>query len=68
MKYTITLEKEDDGQISAHCAELVGCHSCGDTEEEALENIREAIAGYLIVVQEKLSRQPKRFKVVEVLV
>lgn len=32
---------------AAHCPELPGCTSCGDTEKEALKNIREAIDLYL---------------------
>lgn len=46
-KYTIALETEDDGRISAHCLELPGCHSWGDNRDEALKNIREAIEGYM---------------------
>jgi predicted RNase H-like HicB family nuclease len=33
--------------FSAVCPELPGCTSCGDTEEEALQNIKEAIDLYL---------------------
>ncbi|MEK7288335.1 MAG: type II toxin-antitoxin system HicB family antitoxin [Elusimicrobiota bacterium] len=32
---------------SVYCPELPGCVSCGDTEKEAMKNIREAIDLYL---------------------
>ncbi|MDP6300969.1 MAG: type II toxin-antitoxin system HicB family antitoxin [SAR202 cluster bacterium] len=35
------------GSFAVYCPELPGCASAGDTEEEALTNIREAIALYL---------------------
>lgn len=52
-KYTVALEVEEDGRIGAHCLELPGCHSWGDTREEALKNIKEAIEGYLLVLEER---------------
>ena len=33
--------------FAVHCPELPGCTSCGDTEEEAMKNIQEAIDLYL---------------------
>ena len=51
-KFTVSLEYETDGRISAHCLDLPGCHSWGENKEEALRNIREAIEGYLSVKQE----------------
>lgn len=38
---------EDDGIVSAVVLNLPGAGSCGDTEAEALENVREAIQGVL---------------------
>ena len=35
---------DEDGYFVAHCPALPGCHSQGDTEQEALNNIKEAIA------------------------
>jgi len=54
MKYKVILEKSEEG-VSVSVPGLPGCHSQGDTEEEALENIGEAISEYLEVVAE-LSR------------
>jgi predicted RNase H-like HicB family nuclease len=48
MKWRIILERdESSGEWAAWCPELPGCTSAGDTEQEALENIREAIELYL---------------------
>jgi predicted RNase H-like HicB family nuclease len=47
MRYTVILEPEEDGGFHVWCPALKGCHSQGDTQEEALTNIREAIALYL---------------------
>ena len=46
MKYKVTLGKSEEG-YSVACPGLAGCWSQGETEEEALENIREAILEYL---------------------
>ena len=45
--YTVLLEKESDGGYHAFCPILKGCHSPGDSVEEAIENITEAIELYL---------------------
>jgi len=47
MKIKVTVEKGEDGYFVAHCPSLKSCWSQGKTDEEALENIREAIALYL---------------------
>jgi predicted RNase H-like HicB family nuclease len=45
MKWRVVLEADaETGDWSVWCPELPGCVSAGETEEEALENIREAIA------------------------
>lgn len=48
MKYTVILTPDaEDGGYTAECPVLPGCISEGDTVEEALNNIQEAIAGCL---------------------
>lgn len=47
MKYRVYLEQDEDGVFVATCPGLPGCVSQGPTRQEALENIREAIEGYL---------------------
>ena len=46
MKYKVKIEKTDEG-YSVSCPGLPGCWSQGDTEEEALKNIQDAIKTYL---------------------
>jgi predicted RNase H-like HicB family nuclease len=43
MKLIVTLERDETGTIVVECPAIPGCVSQGKTEEEALENIREAI-------------------------
>ena len=47
MKYTVILEREPDGGFVASVPVLPGCISEGDTKEEALVNIKEAIDLYI---------------------
>ena len=42
-KYRIVIEQEEDGIYIAICPALQGCHSQGDTVDEAIENIKDAI-------------------------
>ena len=45
-KFYVTLLEHSEG-VSVSCPELPGCHSQGANAVEALENIRDAIQGYL---------------------
>ncbi len=47
MKYTVVLQRENDGGYVVSVPALPGCVSQGDTRGEALENIEEAIELYL---------------------
>jgi predicted RNase H-like HicB family nuclease len=47
MRYTVVLEREDDGGYVAGVPALPGCVSQGDTRAETLSNIREAIELYV---------------------
>ena len=48
MKFRIVIEYDEETEsYAAYCPELPGCASAGDTEAEAMANIREAIALYL---------------------
>lgn len=52
MEYRIVLEPDpEDGGYVAHCPALPGCYSQGDTKEEALSNISEAIEAYIESLQ-----------------
>jgi len=52
MKYTVVLLQEPDGGYVATVPALPGCVSQGDSREEALRNIKEAIDLYLEDVSE----------------
>ena len=43
----VCLIREDDGSFSAVVLNLPGAGSCGDTEEEALQNVRESVLGVI---------------------
>ncbi|MCH8946853.1 MAG: type II toxin-antitoxin system HicB family antitoxin [Acidobacteria bacterium] len=48
MKFCVVLEPDfESGGFEVSCPSLLGCHSRGETREEALGNIREAITAYL---------------------
>ena len=44
MKFTATLERDEDGAWIAECPSIPGCVSQGQTRDEALANVKEAIA------------------------
>lgn len=46
LRRQVILEREEDGGYSVSCPSLPGCHSQGDTLDDALANIREAIDLY----------------------
>jgi predicted RNase H-like HicB family nuclease len=48
MKWRVILERDEStGDWAAWCPELPGCTSAGETEDDAMVNIREAIELYL---------------------
>jgi len=47
MRYRVLIEQDEDGMFAVECPCLPGCISQGRTREEALENIQDAIKGYL---------------------
>ena len=47
MRYTVLMDKNESGGYTATVPSLPGCVSQGDNWEEALNNIEEAIAGYI---------------------
>jgi predicted RNase H-like HicB family nuclease len=52
MKYKVVLQRSEEG-VAASVPGLPGCWSQGQTEAEALENIRCAIQEYMAVVAEQ---------------
>jgi predicted RNase H-like HicB family nuclease len=65
MTYRVVLQHSEEG-YAVSCPGLPGCWSQGNTEAEALENIRQAIADYLAGVEELT--QGEETRTVEVLI
>ncbi|MCB1186322.1 type II toxin-antitoxin system HicB family antitoxin [bacterium] len=49
MKYQVILTEDEAGWFVAECPSLPGCVSQGETREQAIANIREAMEGWLMV-------------------
>lgn len=43
-RYTVIIEKDEDGIYIASCPAIPGCHTQGDTYDEAMANIKDAIS------------------------
>ena len=56
----------EDGGFNVSCPALPGCHSQGDSEEEALDNIKEAILGCLEALNERALVHEEGEKLLEV--
>ena len=63
----VLLFRDEDGW-SASCPRLPGCHSQGDTRDEALANIREAIELCIEVLEEDGLPVPEEFAGAELVV
>ncbi|MBK1707387.1 type II toxin-antitoxin system HicB family antitoxin [Halochromatium glycolicum] len=53
MKFSVTIDRDEDGAWIAECPSIPGCVSQGATKDEALDNIKEAIQLCLEVRAEK---------------
>lgn len=53
MKFTVTLDRDEDGVWVAECPAIPGCVSQGATKDEALKNLDEAIRACLEVRAER---------------
>jgi len=53
LKYTVVFEPAEEGGYVASVPALSGCMSQGETFEEAVRMIKDAISGYLAVLKEK---------------
>ena len=66
--YRVIIEKGEDFGYIAHCPAIPGCHSQGETIEEAIENIKGAIRGRLSVLDKNLISKKKELASIEVAV
>ena len=60
MRYKVNIKKTEEG-YAVWCPGLPGCWSQGQTEEEALENIKDAINSYLETVNELCGNKESRY-------
>ena len=67
-RFTVVLEKDEEGGYSVQCVELPGAISQGETREEALKNIKEAIELVLEVLEEKVKSRKPNVEIAEVVV
>jgi len=65
LKRTVLLYRDEDGYFIVEVPSLTGCISQGETREEALANIQEAIALHIEVLQERV--QPIPYDNIEVI-
>jgi predicted RNase H-like HicB family nuclease len=53
MRFSVTIDRDEDGVWVVECPSILGCVSQGETKQEALENIKDAISGCLQVRAER---------------
>ena len=58
MKLKVVLEPSEEGGFTVYVPSLPGCISEGNSREEAMENIREAIELYLEPIEDDMSLAP----------
>ncbi|HOI57625.1 MULTISPECIES: type II toxin-antitoxin system HicB family antitoxin [unclassified Methanoculleus] len=59
MKFRVIVREDpEDGGYVVSCPAIPGCHSQGETVEEALENIKDAISGCIEVLNDRVTQQP----------
>ena len=59
-QFSVVIEQDEDGVYISSCPALQGCHSFGETYEEAIENVKDAIQVYLeakLVLGETIPRE-----------
>ena len=59
MKYPIAIHKDDDSCYGVSVPDIPGCFSAGETLDEAMNNIKEAISGHLEILAEEGRVAPK---------
>jgi len=60
MEYTILVYKAEEGGFWAEVPALPGCYSQGETIEETMENVKEAIEAHLLALKEAREEVPTK--------
>ena len=58
-KFVVILEQDENGCYAIHCPALPGCSSQGETRDDALTMIVDAIEGVLEVIEERKEEEPE---------
>ena len=64
MEYSVVVHQAEEGGFWVNVPALPGCYSQGETVDEALVNVREAIGLYLEVLREEGQNAPRDADVV----
>ena len=69
MLFKIILKPDpEDGGYNVSCPALPGCHSQGETEDEAIDNIKDAIVGCLEALNQRAIIRNESERLIEVAV
>ncbi len=60
MEYTVLVYQAEEGGFWAEVPSLPGCYSQGETIEETMKNIKEAIEAHLLALKEEKEEMPVR--------
>jgi predicted RNase H-like HicB family nuclease len=66
--YAVVIHQEPEGGYWAEVPALPGCYSQGETVDELMENVREAICGVLEVMKEKGTKPESNIQVLDLAV
>jgi len=66
--YAVVIHEEPEGGFWAEVPALPGCYSQGESVEELMNNVREAIAGILDVMREKGGQPEPNIRILDVAV
>lgn len=65
-EFKVVLEPQEEGGFTATVPNLPGCISEGETRDEAIENIKDAIQGYLTVYERKLKKEHPEAQIIDI--
>ena len=58
MEYTVLIHRAEEGGFLAEVPTLPGCYSQGETIEETMSNIKEAIEAHLLALRDEKEEMP----------
>ena len=67
-RYAVVIHEEPEGGFWAEVPALPGCYSQGETVDELMNNIREAISGVLEVMKEEGKRPETKIRILDLAV